>query len=305
MTIGRARRSLGMITLSLSSMLLACTTTTTTEPSAASAEPVKKAKKELEVTVYRSTFVNSYLIAGKKDAVLVDSQYAKPDVLGLVAWLRASKKRLRTVFLTHAHPDHYYGFDEIKKAFPDAAFVATPGVIAELEASAQFILEGDKQDPNLAPLTPDALVTPAPITSGKLVIDDEELPILDVAHPGESAAAAMLALPSQKALFGGDTFAHRTHLWLAECRSSDWIAELNGLKTSGYEVFYPGHGAKSGPEVLDEDIDYIQKAVPALDAAATPEDAGQALGSMFPTWQGTESPFFMLGIQLYFENCKR
>jgi glyoxylase-like metal-dependent hydrolase (beta-lactamase superfamily II) len=260
--------------------------------------------KTLEVRTYASAIGNSYLIAGKKEAILIDSQYTKHDVSGLVEWLRESKKTLKTVFLTHAHPDHYYGFDAIKKAFPETSFVAIPGVVAEFEASAQSIFEGQKDNPDMTGLLPDALVAPTPFTDDKLVIEGQELPVVPLAHPGESTAAAVIELPSENAVIGGDAFMNHVHLWLAECASEGWLTDLATLKTRGYKVLYPGHGPAGGPEILDENIAYIHRAIPALNAAESPDEAGAALRALFPDWGGADSPFFMMGIGFYFEACK-
>lgn len=53
--------------------------------------------------------MNSYLVLGDKEALVVDGQFFKADATKVVDLIKASGKTLTAVFLTHAHPDHYYG----------------------------------------------------------------------------------------------------------------------------------------------------------------------------------------------------
>ncbi|MGH9564066.1 MAG: MBL fold metallo-hydrolase, partial [Terracidiphilus sp.] len=50
---------------------------------------------------------NAVLISGRNDAVLVDCGFVNSDVEKLLNFVKDSGKRLRTIFITHAHPDHY------------------------------------------------------------------------------------------------------------------------------------------------------------------------------------------------------
>ena len=68
--------------------------------------------------------VDSTLVAGDKEAILIDGQFTLADAHRLVAMILESKKTLTTVYVTHSHPDHYFGLDVIKQAFPKAKLVA-------------------------------------------------------------------------------------------------------------------------------------------------------------------------------------
>ena len=77
--------------------------------------------------------VTSTLIAGEKDAVLVDGQLTLSDAHRLVGLILDSKKTLTTVYVTHAHPDHYFGLVVVKQAFPKVKIVALPATVAEIK----------------------------------------------------------------------------------------------------------------------------------------------------------------------------
>ena len=76
--------------------------------------------------------VNSTLIYGDKDAVLVDTQFVMSEAYRVAAMILESKKNLTTVYITHGHPDHYFGIVALKQAFPKAKFVALPATVAAI-----------------------------------------------------------------------------------------------------------------------------------------------------------------------------
>ena len=77
--------------------------------------------------------VNSVILAGEKEAIAVDAQFSFANAHRLVAELLATGKRLSKVYITHPHPDHYFGQEVIKTAFPGVEIVAIPPVVAAIE----------------------------------------------------------------------------------------------------------------------------------------------------------------------------
>jgi hypothetical protein len=53
--------------------------------------------------------VASVIVMGKTEAVLIDAQWTLSAVHRLIAEILETGKKLRSVYLTHAHPDHYFG----------------------------------------------------------------------------------------------------------------------------------------------------------------------------------------------------
>ncbi len=108
----------------------------TLEPVAAAPEPPPPAPPEpkLKLSVFTSSpegfLVTSTLVSGATDAVLIDAQFTLGDAKKLAETVKASGKKLTTVYVTHSHPDHYFGFGPLKEAFPEAKLVALPATIA-------------------------------------------------------------------------------------------------------------------------------------------------------------------------------
>jgi glyoxylase-like metal-dependent hydrolase (beta-lactamase superfamily II) len=49
------------------------------------------------------------LIYGERDAILVDTFLSEQHSKELVDWVAASGKTLTTIYVTHAHGDHFFG----------------------------------------------------------------------------------------------------------------------------------------------------------------------------------------------------
>ena len=58
------------------------------------------------------------LIAGDRDAVLIDAPYTYGQVERVRNWITDSGKRLRYVYITHGHGDHWFGVAELLASFP-------------------------------------------------------------------------------------------------------------------------------------------------------------------------------------------
>ena len=82
-----------------------------------------------------SMVANVTLVTGEKDAVLVDVPFARSDALRVVADILDSGKTLKTIIITHDHPDHFFGLDVLQDAFPDAKIVAHPVAAKDMEKS--------------------------------------------------------------------------------------------------------------------------------------------------------------------------
>jgi glyoxylase-like metal-dependent hydrolase (beta-lactamase superfamily II) len=279
--------------------------TTSASTSTSSAGGAGGGVADLTVQTYRSDVagpaVDSHLILGSNEAVLVDGQFFKADAAKVIALVNASGKTLTTVFLTHAHPDHYLGLEPIHAAFPLAKVVTTAAVLAEFKARSAGTFMYLKT--SFADQIADALTTPEVLTGDTIAIDGQALAVIEAPHAGESGSAAALALPGKKALIAGDVVYHDVHLVLAECAWQGWLDNLTAVKAMGFETFYPGHGAKTDATTLDADAAYIQAVVPIMDGAASADEAKAAIKVKYPT-DGSD---FLLGFSVdnYFAGCKK
>ena len=70
--------------------------------------------------------VASVIVMGKTDAILIDAQWTLSNAHRVVAEILETGRTLKEVYVTHAHPDHYFGLGHIAEAFPEARITATP-----------------------------------------------------------------------------------------------------------------------------------------------------------------------------------
>jgi glyoxylase-like metal-dependent hydrolase (beta-lactamase superfamily II) len=95
---------------------------------------VARAQSKLELKVHTGRGVNGYdvnstMISGEEDMLLIDRQFSLSEAHGLAAEILESKKNLAVIYVTHAHPDHMFGLAVLKQAFPQAKILALPGTV--------------------------------------------------------------------------------------------------------------------------------------------------------------------------------
>src|SRR6516165_9403182 len=68
----------------------------------------------------------STLIFGEHDAVLVDAMTTAAEAEALADWIALHNRNLQTIYITHAHFDHFYGLSILLNRFPEARAITTP-----------------------------------------------------------------------------------------------------------------------------------------------------------------------------------
>ena len=69
--------------------------------------------------------ITSTLIFGEYDAVLVDAMTTVAEAEALADWIALHNRNLETIYITHAHFDHFYGLSVLLDRFPGARAIAT------------------------------------------------------------------------------------------------------------------------------------------------------------------------------------
>jgi glyoxylase-like metal-dependent hydrolase (beta-lactamase superfamily II) len=256
----------------LTAALVAASTTLVTP---AFAEP-----KPLEVQVFTASpngfLVDSTLVTGDKDAILIDAQFDRADAHRLVAQILESKKNLTTVFITHSHPDHYFGLEVIHQAFPKAKLVALPATVAEIKKTWQGKVK--QWQPMFGELVPANPVLPTALAGTSLTLDGQTLEIHGGVQ-GDEAQCAYVWIPSLKTVVAGDIVYRGVHVWTAETKPEQrkaWLKSLEELAALHPTTVIAGHKdpkLDNSPAGIDQTRQYLETFDAAVASAKTSEDA--------------------------------
>src|SRR5882672_6501406 len=85
------------------------------------------------ITVFTSPddqfWANSVIIEGEHEVMLVDAQLTKTSAEKVLQRIEETKKPLSTIYITHAHADHFLGLEVFKEAYPGVRINGTSAVV--------------------------------------------------------------------------------------------------------------------------------------------------------------------------------
>lgn len=251
----------------------------------AGAAQAKEAAQPLKLDVYnpgdKGIFpVASVLVEGEHDAILIDAQFARSDAQKLVDKIKASGKRLTTIYVSHGDPDYYFGLDVLRAAFPEARIVASKPTVQHIEASAKAKLA--YWGPILKQDAPAALVTPDVLDGDKLTLEGRELDVVGL--DGPTPDRSFVWIPSLKAVVGGVVVFGNLHVWMADTQTPEshaqWIATLDRVGKLKPAKVVPGHFQPGAPLDLSQ-VRFTRGYIQAYDAeAAKAKDAAALVAAM-------------------------
>ena len=250
------------------------------------------AESKLTTTVYTASptgfLVNSTIIAGEKDAILVDAQFSIADAHRLVATLLESKKNLTTIYITHFHPDHYFGLGVVKQAFPRAKIVTTKQSLAEIRKTARA--KAKQWGAMYGALVPKTPIVPAALATNTLTLEGQTIEIRGPKQ-GDSADNTYLWIPSTKTVIAGDIVYAGVHPWTAETTAASrkaWIATLDELAAIGATTVIAGHKdpkAKDDATAIRQTKEYLQTFDAAVASSKSSAEVQQKVKQKYGTLQ--------------------
>lgn len=236
--------------------------------------------------------VSSELLTGATDAVLVDAQFSRADAAKLVEMIKASGKKLTTIYISHGDPDYYFGLETLHAAFPDAQILATPQTIAHIQASKDEKLK--IWGPQLGANAPKQLLVPSPLQGNSLQLEGQELKVIGL--DGASPQRTALWVPSISTVMGGVLVDAGSHVFMADTQTpqshQDWLAALQQIKDLAPARVIPGHYAEGAPQDLAA-VEFTANYIRAFDEeAAKAKDSSALIAAMkqrYPGLQGDAS----------------
>jgi glyoxylase-like metal-dependent hydrolase (beta-lactamase superfamily II) len=196
--------------------------------------------------------VTSTLILGEHDALLVDAQFLDSEAKRLVDTIRASGKHLSTIYITHAHPDHFFGLAVVHAAFPDARILAHSTVAAEMHAAWQP--KHDEWKPRLGADLSDTPVDATAHDAPTLELEGHTLQLIGP-EQGDAEHVVSVYVPELKTLIASDVSYGGVYPWVADAGPegwNGWLATLARLQALGATTVISGHRA---PDHADSPAD--------------------------------------------------
>jgi glyoxylase-like metal-dependent hydrolase (beta-lactamase superfamily II) len=193
----------------------------------------------------------STLIYGERDAVLVDTGLTIEQGQVLVDWVLESGKELKSIYITHAHGDHFFGLSALLKRFPTARALATPNVVDDMADQFSPEVVTEFWEPLFPNQIPKHLFAASPMQKGVLELEGHKLVVVDTGRTDATHSTA-LHVPSIDLIAAGDVVYNGIHPSLdGTSRSSrlEWIASLDKLDALNPKAVVAGHKV---PELNDE-----------------------------------------------------
>jgi glyoxylase-like metal-dependent hydrolase (beta-lactamase superfamily II) len=146
--------------------------------------------------------ITSTLIFGEHDAVLVDAMMTVAEAEALANWVALHNRNLETIYITHAHFDHFYGLGILLDRFPGARAIATPKTLNAMQMSFTPLVErlARRCFPGQIPTK---LVAPEPYERDTFTIEGQDVRIIEQGHT-DSADTTSLHVPSIGVIIAGD-----------------------------------------------------------------------------------------------------
>jgi glyoxylase-like metal-dependent hydrolase (beta-lactamase superfamily II) len=227
------------------------------------------------------------LIYGQRDAILVDTFLSEQQSKELVDWVVESRKNLTTIYVTHAHGDHFFGLKLLLDKFPNAKAIATASVAVAIQDQIKPEFMKSVWEPRFPGQLPSELVAPNVLNGDTLFLEGEELKVVELGHTDTSHTTA-LYVPSIGLVVSGDGVYNDTHPYLAECDEeaiNGWLRALDKIEALHPTAVVVGHGVldpDSSPRHIEETRRYLRDFLAARARTSTAMELYQAMLALHP-----------------------
>ena len=186
--------------------------------------------------------VASVIVMGENDVVLIDAQWTLSNAHRVIAEVAETGKQLKEIYVTHAHPDHYFGLGVISEAFPSARVTALASVARTINR--QFFGKLEHWETVIGPTNVcRKTVTIEPLSQNYIELEGKRIEVIPEII-GDLKYNSVVWIPSIKTLYGSDVLFNQAHPFTCEVTAEErqqWIRDIEQLEQMGAEVVIPGH----------------------------------------------------------------
>ncbi len=256
-----------------------------TQPSLAQSPPA------LSIKVVTSSddkfWVNSTIVEGPHEVMLVDAQLTKTNAEKVLNKIKATKKPLSTIYITHEHADHFLGLQVFKEAYPRVRIIASSSVVDRINKIYQKKI--DQWKDQFGSSATSETVAISKYDDGFIRFDGSTIEIVKGVQ-GDTDDANMLWIPEQKMLVAGDVVFNEMHVYVAETDTNArkrWLDSLRRIRELSPALVVPGHGKSGAPIDGTTAVNFTEKYLlvfeQELSKSKEPEDLVSAMKEKFPS----------------------
>ena len=229
--------------------------------------------------------VNSTMVSGAKEMLLIDAQFSLSSAHRLAAEILESGKQLTTIYVTHPHPDHLFGLAVLKQAFPQARVLTLPqaaGAVATAWPNRQkfWVATYGNNIPGPEPVVPEALTEPV------LTLEGHRFPVTGPVGGSDGPGNSFVHIPQLKAVVTGDIVFDRAYFGVTkDAARTEWLKSIDQIAALKPDIVVPGHEGPGATRNL-ESIAFMKKYVADWEAnvaqSKTPAEMRQRVLAQYP-----------------------
>jgi glyoxylase-like metal-dependent hydrolase (beta-lactamase superfamily II) len=237
--------------------------------------------------------LSSTLIAGERDAILVDTTITHDQVDRLADWVERFGKQVVGVVITHGHSDHWIGLARLQERFPHARGLATRDVLAR----ARFEATDEGQRAYWRGLFPGEIpevpVLPELFDGDSIDLDGHKLRVIDIGQ-GDTEHSTIVHVPSLRAVVAGDVVYNQVHMLTALTDATAreaWIASIGSVAALDPDIVVAGHkrvGAPDSRNAIEQSEQYLRD---FSRIAAESDTAEQIVAAMLELHGDRDNPY--------------
>src|SRR6266478_1854287 len=232
-------------------------------------------------------WTNSIIIEGTHEVMLVDAQLTRTNAEKVLQEIKATKKPLSIVYITHEHADHFLGLEVFRDAYPTARILANSNVLDRINKVYQEKI--DKWKGILGSAAASHTVAISRYDDNFIRFENSEIEILKEVR-GDTDENTMLWLPGQRTLIAGDVLFNDMHVYTAETdmmARKRWLNVLQTIRDLKPAVVIPGHSKVGAPIDATSAATFTEKYLSVfeqeLKRAKDPDGLVKAMKEEFPS----------------------
>ncbi len=232
-------------------------------------------------------WTNSIIIEGTHEVMLVDAQLTKTNAERVLQEIKATRKPLSIIYITHEHADHFLGLEVFKEAYPRARIIASSAVADRINKVYQEKI--DKWKGILGSGATSHVVGISNFDADAIEFDNSKIQVFKHLR-GDTDENTMLWIPGQGILIAGDVVFNDMHVYTAETDSEareKWLNSLGKIRALKASVVIPGHSKVGAPLDANTAVDFTERYLlvfeEELKKAGDPDGLMNVMKERFPS----------------------